>query len=82
MLLNLFIYSRANQTLLLRHAGQVRELPAKSGAYRQFMLLLLADDPAPCAQLRAGKFATRWEVSQLLVTYAANRREALLHAQR
>ena len=82
VLLNLFVYPRTNQTLLLRHAGQVRELPAKSGAYRQFMLLLLADDPALCAQLRAGKFATRWEAPQLLATYAANRREALLHAQR
>ena len=82
MLLNLFVYSRANQTLLLRHAGQVRELPAKSGAYCLSLLHLLADDPAPCAQLRAGKFAMRWEAPQRLATSAANRREALLHAQR
>ena len=82
MLLDLFVFPRTNQTLLLRHAGQVQELPAKAGAYRRLMLHLLADDPTLCAQLRAGKLGTRRDAPQLLATYAANRREALLHAQR
>ena len=82
LLLDLFVYPRTNQVLLLRHAGQVQELPAKAGRYRQLMLHLLADDPALCAQLRAGKLATRRDAPQLLATYAANRREALLRAQR
>ena len=82
VLLDLFFLPRANQTLLLRHAGQVQELPVRSGAYRQLMQHLLADDPTLCAQLRAGKLATRWEAPRLLATYAANRREALLHARR
>ena len=57
-------------------------LPGRSGAYRQLMQPLLADDLTLCAQLRAGKLATRWEAPRLLATYAANRREALLHARR
>ena len=82
LLLDLFVYPRTNQVLLLRHAGQVQELPAKAGAYRRLMLHLLADDPALCAQLRAGKLGTRRDAPQLLATYAAHRREALLHARR
>ncbi|WP_310391971.1 hypothetical protein [Hymenobacter sp.] len=76
------IAPHANQTALLRHDGCVQELPAKRGAYRRFMLHLLADDPILCAQLRAGKFASRWEAPQLLAAYSARRREALLRVQR
>lgn len=43
-----FVYPRDYQKMLLRHAGQTLELPAKAGAYRTFMLSLLADDPALC----------------------------------
>ncbi|GAB2861898.1 hypothetical protein [Hymenobacter ruber] len=81
-LLDLFIFPRAYQTVLLRHAGQVQELPAKTRRYRQLMLALLADDPAVCAQLRAGQLATRREAPQLLAAYAAHRREALLQARK
>ncbi|MBH8557425.1 hypothetical protein [Hymenobacter negativus] len=81
-LLDLFVFPRANQTVLLRHAGQVQELPAKTRRYRQLMLALLADDPAVCAQLRAGQLATRREAPQLLATCAAHRREALLQARK
>ena len=80
--LDLFVFPRANQTVLLRHAGQVQELPAKARRYRQLMLSLLADDPALCAQLRAGQLATRQQAPQLLATYAAHRREALLQARK
>ena len=81
MLFDLFVFPRANQTVLLRHAGQVQELPAKSRRYRQLMLHLLADDPALCAQLKAGQLATRQEAPQLLAAYAAHRREAALQAR-
>ena len=77
-LLSLFVYPRASQKMLLRQGGQTLELPAKAGAYRVFMLGLLADDPALCARLRAGTLATRFEAPQLLAAYAAHRREALL----
>ena len=82
ILMDLFVHPRASQTILLRQAGQTLELPAKVGLYRRLMLHLLADDPALCAQLRAGQLATRWEAPQLLAAYAAHRREALLRAQR
>jgi hypothetical protein len=81
-LLDLFIFPRATQTVLLRHAGQTQELPAKTRRYRQLMLTLLADDPAVCAQLRAGQLATRREAPQLLTAYTAHRREALLQARK
>ncbi|GAB3870704.1 hypothetical protein GCM10028824_19650 [Hymenobacter segetis] len=81
-LLDLFVLPRANQTVLLRHAGQTQELPAKNGRYRQLMLTLLADDPAVCVQLRAGQLATRYEAPQLLTAYTVHRREALLQARK
>jgi hypothetical protein len=81
-MLDLFVFPKANQTVLLRHAGQVQELPAKTRRYRQLMLTLLADDPAVCAQLRAGQLATRYEAPRLLAAYAAHRREALLQARK
>jgi hypothetical protein len=81
-MLDLFVLPRANQTVLLRHAGQTQELPAKARRYRQLMLTLLADDPAVCARLRAGQLATRYEAPQLLAAYAAHRREALLQARK
>ena len=50
VLTELFVSPRANQTLLLRHAGETQVLPARNGAFRQLMLHLLADDdPAMCA---------------------------------
>ena len=81
-LMDLFVFPRAYQTMLLRHDGQVLALPARNGAYRRLMLGLLADDPALCAQLRAGQLAARWEAPQLLTAYAAHQRETLLRAQR
>ena len=81
-LVDAFVFPLANQTLLLRHAGQVEALPARTGAYRRRMLALLADDPALCARLRAGQLAARWEAPQLLAAYAADRREVLLQARK
>ncbi|MGY3089872.1 hypothetical protein ACVWYF_002920 [Hymenobacter sp. UYAg731] len=81
-LLDLFVFPRANQTVLLRHEGQVQELPAKTSRYRQYMLHLLADDPIICARLRAGELDSRFEAQQLLATYATHRREALLQARK
>lgn len=82
ILMDLFVHPRASQTILLRQAGQTLELPAKASSYRRLMLTLLADDPAVCAQLRAGQLATRFEAPQLLAIYAAHRREVLLQARK
>lgn len=82
MLLDLFVYPRASQTMLLRQAGQTLELPAKAAAYRRLMLALLADDPIVCARLRAGELGSCYEAPQLLAAYAAHRREAQLQAQK
>lgn len=82
ILLDLFVHSHANQTMLLRQAGQTLELPNKVGPYRTLMLSLLADDPIICARLRAGELDSRFEAPQLLATYAAHRREALLQARK
>lgn len=76
-----FVYPRAYQKVLLRHAGQTLELPAKAGAYRTFMLSLLADDPALCTHLRAGQLDSRFEAPQLLAAYAAHCHEAKLQAR-
>ena len=81
-LMDAFVFPRVYQTMLLRHDGQVLALPARNGAYRRLMLGLLVDDPALCAQLRAGQLAARWEAPQLLAAYAAHRRETQLRAQR
>lgn len=80
--LETFVYPRTFQKVLLRQAGQTVELPAKAGAYRTFMLGLLADDPALCARLRAGELDSRFEAPQLLAAYAAHRREALLQVHK
>ena len=76
-----FVHPRDYQKMLLRHAGQTLELPAKAGAYRTFMLSLLADDPALCTHLRAGQLDSRFEAPQLLAAYAAHRHEAKLQAR-
>ena len=81
-LTELFVSPRANQTMLLRHTGEIQVLPAQNGAFLQLMLHLLADDSALCAQLRAGHYPSRWDAPQLLATYVAHRREVLLKAQR
>lgn len=77
-----FVSSQAGRKMLLRQAGQTLELPAKAGAYRAFMLGLLADDPALCARLRAGELNARFEAPQLLAAYAAHRREAQMAARK
>ncbi|MBU6123066.1 hypothetical protein [Hymenobacter siberiensis] len=82
IIMDLFVYPRTSQTILLRQAARTFELPAKAGAYRRLMLGLLADDPILCARLRAGEMDSRFEAPQLLATYAANRREALLQARK
>ena len=82
ILMDLFVHPRANQTVLLRQAGQTLELPAKAAAYRRLMLSLLADDLVVCARLRAGEFGSRFEAPQLLAAYTAHRREALLQARK
>ena len=82
MLMDLFVHPRASQTILLRQAGQVLELPAKAAAYRRLMLVLLADDPIVCARLRAGELGSRYEAPQLLAAYAAHRREAQLQVRK
>ncbi|MCI1189465.1 hypothetical protein MON38_18745 [Hymenobacter sp. DH14] len=81
-LMDMFVFPRAYQTTLLRHAGQVEALPTQPGAYRRRMLQLLADDPALCARLRAGELNARFEAPQLLAAYAADRREAILQARK
>ena len=80
--MDLFVYPRAFQKVLMRKADQVYELPAKAGAYRRLMLGQMADDTVLCARLRAGQMATRQEAPQLLAIYAAHRREALLQARK
>ena len=82
ILMDLFVYPRTRQTVLLRRAGHTLELPAKAGAYRTFMLGLLAADPALCTRLRAGQLGSRFEAPQLLAAHAAHRREALLQARK
>ena len=82
ILMDLFVYPRTSQTILLRHAGQTLELPANNGAYRRLMLGLLADDPALCTRLRAGELNSRFEAPQLLAAYATHRREAQLPARK
>ena len=69
-------------SMLLRHRGVVQELPVKRAAYHRLMLTLLADDPIVCAQLRAEPRMSCWYTPQLLTSYMAHRREALLRAQR
>ena len=80
--MDLFVYPRSFQKVLLRQAGQTLELPAKASAYRTLMLSLLADDPIICARLRAGELDSRFEAPQLLAAYAVHRREAQLQAHK
>lgn len=82
ILMDLFVHPRTSQTMLLRQAGQMLELPTKKGAYRRLLLNLLADDPALCARLRAGELSSRFEAPQLLAAYAAHRREVQLQAHK